>query len=376
MQNLHVKLAVIARKMKSILIVDDEESVRIALSKAISFLGFKACAVDNGNEAVRLAKDDAFDVILLDVDITSISGIETLKQIRSDGKSSKSPVIMIATYAHLDSVGEAIRQGASDYMIKPFDLSVIFDRVSRWVSANIELKWKDLKPEQENLLLTTSKTLDNAFHSVRTNGELPFKKMRETASLIITVIENKNITGVLDAVKDHDNYTFVHSLRVGIYITLFGQALAGFIRDDLIVIATGGITHDIGKARTPLNILNKPAKLDDHEMKIMMEHASHTYDILKNTPGVPAPVIDIGWLHHERMDGSGYPRGLKGNSVSILGRMAAIVDVYVALTDNRVYRQSCAPEKAFEVMKNLSGLFDCDLLKDFKEAVLDSLAKR
>ncbi len=362
--------------MKSILIVDDEESVRIALSKAINFLGFKACIVDSGNEAVRLAKESTFDVILLDINMPGMSGLETLIQIRADGKSSKSPVIMIATYNHLDFVGEAIRQGASDYMVKPFNLSMIFDRVSRWVSASVELKWKDLKPEQENLLLTTSKTLDSAFHSVRTNGELPFKKMRETASLIITVIENKNITGALDAVKDHDNYTFVHSLRVGIYMTLFGQALAGFIRDDLIVIATGGITHDIGKARTPLNILNKPAKLDDHEMKIMMEHVVHTYDILKNTPGVPAPVIDIGWLHHERMDGSGYPRGLKGNSASILGRMAAIVDVYVALTDNRVYRRSCAPEKAFEVMKNLSGLFDCDLLKDFKEAALDSLAKR
>ncbi|VAX16771.1 hypothetical protein MNBD_NITROSPINAE03-1857 [hydrothermal vent metagenome] len=360
--------------MKSILIVDDEESARLALSKAISFLGFKACAVDNGNEAVQLAKDNAFDVILLDVDIAGISGIETLKQIRSDGKSSKSPVIMITTYNHLDSVGEALRQGASDYMVKPFNLAMIFDRVLKWISVNVEIRWKELKPEQENLLMMTSRTLDNAFHQVRTKGELPFEKMQETAGLIITVIENKNITGVLDAVKDHDNYTFVHSLRVGIYLSLFGQALAGFARDDLIVIATGGITHDIGKAKTPLNILNKPAKLNDREMKIMMEHVSHTYDILKNTPGVPAPVVDIGWLHHERMDGSGYPRGLKRSGANILGRMAAIVDVYVALTDNRVYRQSCAPEKAFEVMEDLPRLFDCDLLKDFKEAMLDSLA--
>ncbi|VAX25848.1 hypothetical protein MNBD_NITROSPINAE04-763 [hydrothermal vent metagenome] len=361
--------------MKSILIVDDEESLRFALSKAVGFLGFKACAVDSGNEAVRLARENMFDVILLDINIAGINGIETLKQIRANGKSSKSPVIMITTYAHLDSVGEAIRRGASDYMVKPFNLSMIFDRVSRWISANVEAQWKDLKPEQENLLLMTARTLDSAFHSVRTKGELPFGKIRKTADLIITVIEDGSIAGVLNAVKDHDNYTFVHSLRVGIYMTVFGQALAGFLRDDLIVIATGGIIHDVGKAKTPLNILNKPGKLDDHEMKIMMEHATDTYNILKNTPGVPAPVVDIGWLHHERMNGSGYPRGLKGNGVNILGRMAAIVDVYVALTDSRVYKKAYTPEKAFEIMKESPGLFDSDLLKDFRTAALDSLSK-
>jgi len=361
--------------MKSILIIDDEESIRFALSKAIHFLGYSAKTVDNGKEAVRLAKENKFDVILLDINMVGMNGIETLKQIRSDSKCRESPVIMITTYTHLDSVGQAIRQGASDYMVKPFNLSLICDRVSRWISANVEVGWKELKPEQENLLLTTARTLDNAFHNVRMGKELPFDKIRKTADLIITVIEDGSITGVLDAVKDHDNYTFVHSLRVGIYLTVFGQALAGFLRDDLIVIATGGIIHDVGKARTPLDILNKPGKLEDHEMKIMMEHVNHTYDILKDTPGVPAPVVDIGWLHHERMDGSGYPRGLKGSNVNILGRMAAIVDVYVALTDSRVYKKAYPSEKAFEVMKNLSGLFDRNLLKDFREAMLDNLAK-
>lgn len=358
--------------MKHVLIVDDEKSIQSALSKAIKLLGYDSSVADNGEEAVRLAYEEPFDLIILDIKMDDMSGLEALEKIRAKGKSSKSPVIMLTAYSHPEFVEEAVKHGANDYILKPFNLSLILDRVSVWINANVERSWKELEPEQENLLHMTVKTLNDVFNIVRKGGELPYAQIREAADHIITVMDNGQIAGVLDAVRDHDDYTFSHSLRVGIYMSLFGQSLASFSHDDLVIIATGGVIHDVGKAKTPLTILNKPSELSEEEMKVMMKHVDHTYDILSNTPGVPQLVTDIGWRHHERMDGSGYPQGLKGDEMDVFSKMAAIVDVYVALTDKRVYKPSYTPDMTFEMLKNTPGGLDNGLLQDFRQALYDN----
>jgi len=356
--------------MKNVLVVDDEEAIRFSLSKGIAFLGYQCTLAATGREAWLFAQRQRFDLILLDVKMPDMGGLEALKKIRQeDGLNQGTPVIMVTAYSQFEVVEESIKLGANDFLVKPFQLMTILERVSHWVNTGVQDSWTALKPEQENLLRMTVRTMDSMFRAVREGNELPFEQVKGAATQLIKVMDNGNIAGVLDAVREHDDYTFTHSLRVGIYMTLFAQSLASFSTEDLLIITSGGVAHDVGKAKIPLTILNKPSALDPDEMKLMMQHVDHSAEILARTPGIPHPVIDISLMHHERMDGSGYPLGLKGDEIDIFGRMAAIVDVYVALTDTRVYKPSIEPEASFKMMENEPGGLDKSLLADFKEAI-------
>lgn len=136
-------------------------------------------------------------------------------------------------------------------------------------------------------------------------------------------------------------------------------------------IALGGLIHDIGKMRVAIALLNKPAKLSDEEFKHMKSHVLLGSDIIRMTPGIPPLALEPLELHHERHDGSGYPKGLKGDEISIVGRMTAIVDVYDAITSDRVYGKGMSPAKAvqrlFEWAKQ--GLFDPELTQVFLKSI-------
>lgn len=363
--------------MKRILIVDDEPSIQIALSRLVNMMGLESDIAGSGAEAVDKAGRTHYDLVLLDIRMDDMDGIEALEAIRADGLNTGCPVIMVTAFSNINYVEAAIRHGANDFIVKPFESSVISAKISRLINTRVENRWKYLRPEQQKLLRMTLYTLENAFEAVKSGGQIPYEEFAATADQIITVMENDGIAEVLEAVKDHDGYTFTHSLRVGIYMALFAHGLGGYSRDKLLMITSGGVIHDVGKARSPLHILNKPKELDDHEMLIMMEHVNHTVDMLRNTPGIPVPVIEIAAQHHERMDGSGYPNGLNGARTSVCGRMAAIVDAYVALTDRRIYKPAYGMDRAFEELYETPGGLDKELLGAFRKTLkgmyLDSI---
>jgi putative nucleotidyltransferase with HDIG domain len=353
--------------MKRILVVDSDPKSRDLLEKSLIKLGYEIRLADSGDAAVRAAAADWFDLILLEVFLPGTTGFNLLEKIRTKGRCEKTPVIFITRQSKRASVESAIRYGANDFVVKPFDTGVLLHKVGRWINSSVEEGWKNLKPSEEKLLRLTLVTLDNAFDAVREGGELPYGEVKQTCKEILTVMENGGIQNVLDALKEHDSYTFVHSMRVGIYLSVFARMVFSFEPEDVQVVTEGGIIHDVGKAKTPLKILNKPSAFDPEEWEEMKEHVAHTVEILKRTPNIPLPVLEIAWCHHEKLDGSGYPRGLKGTEVGTLARMSSIVDAYAALTDRRVYKPGYPPEKAFEMMKNPPGHFDPELMQDFRE---------
>ncbi len=358
--------------MKRILIVDDERSIQFALSKAIRFMGYDPIIANGGLDAVKLAGKTLFDLILLDMKMSDLDGIEALGKIRESGANTFTPVVMVTAYSHMNIVESAVKLGANDFVVKPFDLSTIIDKVSSWANARVESRWKKLKPDQEKLLTLTVTTISKAFKAARAGQVVPFRQVQETSEQLITVMDNGNIHDILEVVKEHDGYTFVHSLRVGIYMALFAQAMKVFSRDEMLCLTCGGVIHDVGKSKIPLEVLNKPSELDEDEMLIIQKHVDYTVEILHRTPDVSEQVIEIGWMHHERSDGSGYPRGLKQREMSICGRMAAIVDAYVALTDRRVYKPAYPQEKAFEELDVTPGGLDEKLLENFKRTLTQS----
>lgn len=187
--------------------------------------------------------------------------------------------------------------------------------------------------------------------------------------MVDSIFRNQDALLPLARLKQHDNYTFQHSVSVCALLVAFARGL-GLERELIKQVAIGGLLHDVGKAKVPDAILNKPAKLSDAEFTKMKSHVVQSIIILQNTPGISQIALDVAGQHHERYDGSGYPNKLKGEEISFYGRMGAIVDVYDALTSERVYHKGMAPTGALGRLLEWSRYhFDPDLVRAYVRAV-------
>lgn len=169
----------------------------------------------------------------------------------------------------------------------------------------------------------------------------------------------------LARIRAKDAYLMEHSMNVAILLANFGRYL-GLDRSVLKELTLGGLLHDVGKIMTPDEVLNKPGKLTDEEFGVMRQHVVHSYDILSNTAGITPTMLEVAANHHERLDGTGYPQRLKGDQLSLYTRMSGIVDVYDAVTADRVYKQGMQPTQAFRVLlKGIDQHFDAELVTKF-----------
>ncbi|MNM08401.1 Cyclic di-GMP phosphodiesterase response regulator RpfG [compost metagenome] len=169
----------------------------------------------------------------------------------------------------------------------------------------------------------------------------------------------------LARIRAKDAYLMEHSMNVAILLANFGRYL-GLERNVLKELTLGGLLHDVGKIMTPDEVLNKPGKLTDEEFGVMRQHVVHSYDILSNTAGITPTMLEVAANHHERLDGTGYPQRLKGDQLSLYTRMSGIVDVYDAVTADRVYKQGMQPTQAFRILlKGINQHFDAELVTKF-----------
>ena len=184
-----------------------------------------------------------------------------------------------------------------------------------------------------------------------------------------SILRNQGTLVSLCRIKQRDTYTFQHSVSVCTLLVTFCRYL-GMSRELIQEAGVGGMLHDIGKMRVPVHILNKPGKLTDPEFDIMKSHVTLGLELLKQTPGVSATVLQITGEHHERFEGSGYPNRKKAQEISQLGRMAAIVDVYDAITSNRVYHAGMEPSIALQKLFEWSNHhLDEELVQHFIQAI-------
>ncbi len=172
---------------------------------------------------------------------------------------------------------------------------------------------------------------------------------RTVAGMVESVVRNPDALVWLTQLKHKDEYTALHSLRVCILALTFGRHL-DLAEEELNVLGTGALLHDIGKLRVPNEILNKPARLTDHEYDIMKSHVPLGVKILDNTRGIPAAAIAVARCHHERYSGSGYVNGITGDQIGLFGMIGAIVDTYDAITSDRAYHDGVS---AYDALKKL-----------------------
>ena len=181
---------------------------------------------------------------------------------------------------------------------------------------------------------------------------------------MIDEIESTGLSSWIDAVRQHHSQTYQHCLLVTGVAVAFGQHL-GLGAEDRNRLSFGGMMHDIGKALVPVVILEKPGPLDEDEMAMMQKHADYGAVALKSAPSLQPEMAEIVVNHHEYLDGSGYPRGLKARDISDLVRILTICDVYSALIETRAYKPPLPSQQAYEALLEMGPKLDRDLVREF-----------
>jgi putative nucleotidyltransferase with HDIG domain len=207
--------------------------------------------------------------------------------------------------------------------------------------------------ELERAKIVHRKTIETArevLDSIRKGASFSVDKVEKAAeSVVESITRNPDTLISLSQIKGYDEYTYTHSVGVSVLVTSLANAM-GYEGDKLLEACVGGLLHDIGKMRVPESILNKPGKYTEWEFNVMKKHPEHGFDIIKNKKKVSDISKTVIIQHHERFNGKGYPYGLKGGEISEIGLMAAVADVYDALTSNRIYRAAWPPQKALALI--------------------------
>lgn len=341
--------------MSTVLIVDDTELNIDILVEAMGDRYHIKTAID-GPSALAIVDADPPDIILLDVVMPGMSGYEVCTRLKSNPETADIPVIFLTAMTDINDKARGFEMGAVDYMVKPFAILEVQARLDVHLSL-IHAK-KELQQQNERLEV----------------------KVRErTHELAIT--QGVIIEAMASLAETRDQETGDHVMRTRHYVQLlainlaahprFVEYLRGIAPDDLGIAAT---LHDIGKVGVPDHILLKPGRLTPEEFEEIKKHTTYGHNILskllKRLPDNAflklADIIAYG--HHEKWDGSGYPRGLKGDEIPIPGRLMAIADVYDAIVSPRVYKPPMSHEEAVEFIRSQSGRhFDPDVVAAFCE---------
>jgi putative nucleotidyltransferase with HDIG domain len=198
---------------------------------------------------------------------------------------------------------------------------------------------------------------------------LSFTDILEAENKILRAIKQTSLREWLSTVGRHHTGTYRHCLFVTGFAVAFAQHL-GMREDDQRRMVRAALLHDVGKAFVPVAILDKPGKLSDDEMRIMQMHPRLGYDALAPEGGFPPEMLDVVLHHHELLDGTGYPNGLRGDQISDIVRLTTIVDIHSALVENRAYRQPFSRTEAFSMMESMHGKLDKHLLQAFRPVAL------
>jgi len=325
---------------KRLLIVDDEVSVREILAEGLDYLGYPTRTAGSADEAFEMIREDRPALVLTDIDMPGGTGIELLGRVKALDQDLD--VIMVTGIIDAETAVRAIRQGAADYVTKPFNL----DEVQIVVDRTLEKRRliRENRAHQERL---------EELVALRT--EELVEKNREVRKLYEDLEESYESTlhALVTALDFRDNETQGHSYRVVEYAVAVAQRM-GVSEDDLIWIRRGAILHDVGKIGVPDAVLRKPGKLNDEEWDLMRQHPQMGYRVLEHITSLQ-PALDIVLCHQERFDGTGYPRGLKGEQIPLGARIFAVVDTFDAMTSDRPYRAALTVTDARGEIERWSG---------------------
>ncbi len=335
-----------------VLVDDDIVTLRLLEHVLQDLPGSRTVSFLNPEEALRWCSAKEADLVLTDIEMPEMSGLELLGHLRGSERTADVPVIMITSLDDADARIRALTLGASDYIIKPFNAVEVKVRAGNLLA-----------------LRRTSQALADRM------GWLTREVTRATAGILGR--EREIVLRLARAAEHRDWETGAHIVRIGQYARILADAL-GLPTDDVDAISWSAPMHDVGKIAIPDYVLLKPGTLDDSEFTVMKQHTTYGRQILG---GSDIPLLrlaaEIAWTHHERFDGTGYPRGVSGENIPLAGRIVAVVDVFDALTSNRPYKRAWDVASAIAYLQAGPGKpFDPRCVEAFVARLDDVLAVR
>jgi putative nucleotidyltransferase with HDIG domain len=332
-----------AMPQERILIVDDEEPVRSVTAALLERSGYAATTTESAEDALlRLQQDPDYDLVLSDIMMPGTDGLTLLDHLCTDYPGM--PVVMFSAVNDIHVVTNAFRRGAIDYLLKPFEHAELESIVMRAVEHGRLRKQNTIyRQNLESIVSTRTGRLRSTMQDLERSYDITLEAMG-------------------DALDLRDEETEGHSRRVTAYTIALAQAM-GLDSDELRIIARGAFLHDIGKIATPDSILLKPGRLTDDEMTIMKEHCERGYGMVSKIPFL-RDAAEIVHAHQERFDGTGYPRGLRGEEIPLGARIFAIADSLDAMTSDRPYRKGTTFAAATAEIVRCSG-------KQFDPAIVE-----
>ena len=335
-----------------ILVVDDDDSIRDLISAILSRSGHECRAVSSAEAALAsLQSSTKYALVLSDLAMEGMDGFALLERIRK--LDPQLPVVMVTGVHDISVALSAIRSGAYDYVLKPFERDQLLATVRRALE-NRRLKIENLsyRSRLEALVAARTELLEKA------NAELTRKTDEFERSYDIT------LEALGDALDLKDAETEGHSKRVTAFTIAIARAME-LPGERVRVIARGAFLHDVGKMAIPDAILRKPGRLTPEEQMLMREHAQLGYQMLHKIPFLKE-AASIVYSHQERFDGTGYPRGLKGDQIPLGARIFAVADTFDAITSDRPYRAAQSISSARREIQRYSGhQFDPDVVDTF-----------
>lgn len=306
-------------KSLSILYVEDEDDVREALGRFLRRRFAQVDTASNGQEGLEKFKQGRYDIIITDIRMPIMDGLEMAKQIKEIAKDI--PVIVVTAFNETDYFLRAIDIGIDRYVKKPVDAEELFDAVYK--STRVHFQQKAIEKSREQM----------------------------------TSLLEQMVATLARAIEMRDPYTDGHQKRVSLLSVAIAEEL-GLSKEMIHGIRLAASIHDIGKIHIPAEILTRPGKLDRTEFELIKRHPSIGHEIIGNMD-FPWPISKIVLEHHEKWDGTGYPNGLKGDEILLEARIVCVADVVEAMASHRPYRPGLGMEAAIAEIKVNSGtLFD------------------
>jgi putative nucleotidyltransferase with HDIG domain len=314
--------------------------------------------------------------VVVDVDLASAQAKEEVELLRHLPHSPPLPLVFVIDLgtekADLDrDLNVAKAFGAANYITRPFEQDAILGILPSAYGSAFERDAVRRDGTTGLGVAAAHSALSSILEVARTGRSFTFEDVRVKDHLILDALRISGIKAWLETVRRHHSRTYKHSLLVTGVAVAFAQKL-GMRLEDQQRLAHAGLLHDVGKAFTPLSILDKPEKLTDDEMGEIKKHPVQGHELLMQQGGFPDEILDCVLHHHELLDGSGYPDGLKGAEIADLVRITTIADIFSALIEQRAYKPPLPPEQALETMQKMDGKLDADLLRAFQSVALDA----
>jgi putative two-component system response regulator len=311
--------------MAKLLIVDDEPVVRELLYEFLTSKGYEVYTADNGITAVSMVRELNPHIVFLDVIMPGMGGIDALREIKRIDPSIA--VIMMTAVTNKKILNKTLNLGAYDYLIKPLDLD--------YIDNTVTVKISDFLKRAEERLRDSYTTLQKTFDGV--------------VKAMARVVEAK------------DPYTSGHQERVAKLAEAIAKEM-DLSQERINAIRISAQIHDLGKIYVPSEILSKPSMLTYIEYELIKTHSQVGYEILK-TIEFPYPVALIVWQHHERINGTGYPQGLKGKKIQLEAKIIAVADIVEAMASHRPYRAALSIDSALEeITAKRAVLYDSEIV--------------